>query len=311
MAQKIMGWVGEADIGTSSRSENPYTAEQSKAISAKLGLDNINFLFRAPTYAHSHAGVDGRRFVGAGMIKSADDLAMIKLPDPHNDSLYDEAAEFVAAKEDYAACWVTRIGFFQVVLGLGIEGFSLALYDQPDLIRRMLDMYFDWMEVAVEKMSKIGFDLFWSTDDFAHKTGLMFAPPVFHDLLAPYYHRIADKLTIPWVLHSDGDITAVMDFFLDMGVNGFHPIEKGAMDIVRVKQNYGDRACLLGNLDLNILGAGTPEDVEAEVEYLIKAAGEGGGYIVTSGNSLASYLKPECVLAIGPAVAKHGRYPLR
>jgi uroporphyrinogen decarboxylase len=102
-----------------------------------------------------------------------------------------------------------------------------------------------------------------------------------------------------------------MDLFIGLGVAGFHPIEKGAMDIATVKRTYGDRVCLLGNLDLNILGRGTPEETEQEVLELIRNVAPGGGYILTSGNSLASYLKPECVVAMARAVRKHGQYPIR
>lgn len=77
-----------------------------------------------------------------------------------------------------------------------------------------------------------------------------------------------------------------------------------------VKRSHGDRICLLGNVDLNLLGLGTPEEVEQEVHGLIRDVGPGGGYIVTSGNSLAGYLKPENVLALSQAVQRYGHYPL-
>ena len=125
-----------------------------------------------------------------------------------------------------------------------------------------------------------------------------------------FYRKVIDKVTIPWVLHSDGNITEVMNLFIDLGAAAFHPIEKGAMDIAAVKKAYGDRACLLGNVDLNILGAGTPEQTDQEVAYLIRNVAPGGGYILTSGNSLASYLDPACVIAMSQAVKKYGRYPI-
>ena len=40
----------------------------------------------------------------------------------------------------------------------------------------------------------------------------------------------------------------------------------------------------LGNIDLNILGKGSREDVVRTVRGLIRDVGSGGGYIVTSGN---------------------------
>jgi uroporphyrinogen decarboxylase len=82
------------------------------------------------------------------------------------------------------------------------------------------------------------------------------------------------------------------------------------MDIRAIKRDYGDKLCLLGNVDLNILGNGSRSEVFRTVEGLIRDVGPGGGYIVTSGNSLAGYLRPENVLAMSEAVKQYGRYPL-
>ena len=82
------------------------------------------------------------------------------------------------------------------------------------------------------------------------------------------------------------------------------------MDIRALKQSHGDRLCLLGNVDLNLLGMRTPQEVENEVHDLIRDVGQGGGYIVTSGNSLAGYLLPQNVIAMSESVRKYGRYPL-
>ena len=54
----------------------------------------------------------------------------------------------------------------------------------------------------------------------------------------------------------------------------------------------------------------TPGEVDEEVRGLIRDIGPGGGYIVTSGNSLAGYCLPENVRALSAAVQRYGRYPL-
>jgi uroporphyrinogen decarboxylase len=82
------------------------------------------------------------------------------------------------------------------------------------------------------------------------------------------------------------------------------------MDIRAMKRECGDRLCLLGNVDLNILTAGTPREVDEEVRGLIRDVAPGGGYIVTSGNSLAGYLDPDNVLSLSQAVQRYGRYPI-
>ena len=63
---------------------------------------------------------------------------------------------------------------------------------------------------------------------------------------------------------------------------------------------------LLGDeTDLDIRGISPHDQTE-----LIRDIGPGGGYILTSGNSLAGYLRPENVLAMSAAVQKYGHYPL-
>ena len=79
------------------------------------------------------------------------------------------------------------------------------------------------------------------------------------------------------------------------------------MDIQSVKQRYGDRVALVGNIFMSDLVRKTPEDIEAQVRLRMEAIGKGGGYIVSSSNSLTDDMKPENVLAMRDAIRKYGR----
>lgn len=310
LAQRLMGW-GQMASQAADLEANVYSVGEAKAIASFLKLDNITYVLRAPVYAHKHAGKDGRLFYGAGMIKSKADLPLVQLPDPTDDALYAGAEAFAAQKGDYAACLVTRIGIFPTMLSIGLEDFCIALYEDRPLIEALLDRYCDWTEVVAERVCQLGFDVYITTDDMAFKSAPYFSPQVFRDLVLPRYQRIAQKITLPWVIHSDGNLMPFLDDLVSLGIAGLHPLEKGAMDIGAVKRAYGDRLCLLGNVDLNLLGMGTPSEVDREVRELIRDVGPGGGYIVTSGNSLAGYLEPENVIALSRAVQTYGRYPLQ
>jgi uroporphyrinogen decarboxylase len=309
LAQKLMGW-GEPQSQAHNLEVNQYTLEEAKTIASFLKFDNLSYVLRAPVYAQKSAGQDGRLFYGEGMIRTEADLETLELPDPYDDSLYTEAEKFVRQKGEYATWFVTRIGIFPTMLSMGIEGFCIAVYENRCLVEAVLDRYCDWMMVVAERICQIGFDVFVSSDDLAFKTGPFLSPAMFRDLVMPRHQRVAEKISIPWILHSDGDVMPYLEDFLSLGITGLHPNEKGAMDIRTMKREYGDRICLLGNVDLNILGMGTRQDVEQEVRDLIRDVGPGGGYIVTSGNSLAGYLQPENVLALSRAVQEYGRYPL-
>ena len=310
LAQRLMGW-GEPTDQAFSLESNTYSVEEAKALASFLEKDNICYVLRAPVYAHKIPGKDGRLFYGKGLIQTREDLSLVQLPDPYDDALYAEAERFVSQKGDYAAWFITRVGIFPTVLSMGMEGFGVALYEDRGLVEELLDRYFNWTVAVAERVCQLDFDVFVSTDDMAFKTSPFFSPRVFRELVLPRYQRVAEKVALPWVVHTDGNIMPFLGDLLCLGINGLHPIEKGAMDIRAMKRDYGGRLCLLGNVDLNILGLGVPDDVDKEVRDLIHDVGPGGGYIVTSGNSLAGFLRPENVVALSRAVQEYGRYPLR
>ena len=289
---------------------NSFSIDESKEVAELLKQDNVSFVLRAPVYANRVQGKDGRLFYGDGMIKTPGDLSILELPDPTDDSMYVEAEKFVAGKGDFAACFLTRAGIFPTILSMGIDNFSIALYEDRGLLEEILERYFTWSIAVAERACAIGFDIFITTDDMAFKTAPYFSPEMFEEVVLPWYKELAQKVTLPWIAHSDGNIRPFLDYLFGVGISGIHPNEKGAVDIVDIKKEFGDRACVLGNVDLNILGAGTPDDVREEVRTLIRDVAPGGGYIVTSGNSLTGYCLPDNVLALGEAVQQFGAYPI-
>jgi uroporphyrinogen decarboxylase len=305
---RLMGWPEPNDLGEDLE-DNPFSIDEAKAIAAALQMDNISYVLRAPVYAEKHAGQDGTLFYGEGLIRTAADLAKVQLPDPDDDALYAEAARFASEKGDFSAWFNSRIGIFSTMLSMGLEAFCIALWDDRSLIEQLLDTYVDWTVAVASRVGALGFDAFISTDDLAFNTAPFFSPQVFHDLVLPRYQRVAKSLTVPWIMHSDGNVLPFLDDVVSAGIVAVHPLEKGAVDIRQVKREYGDRLCLLGNVDMNLLAIGTREEVVLETRRLIEDVAPGGGYIVTSGNSLAGYCRVENVRAMSETVQRWGSYP--
>ena len=274
-----------------------------RRLAAFLGCDCIWYLLRASTFAHYGVGQEGRSFMGEGMLKSEADLEKISdCPSPKRMDSTARRSTSPGTKGDYALVFATRIGFFQTVLGMGTRIFSCPCTPTAPLVEKILDIYFDWMEVVAERMCQLGFDIFWTTDDFAFKTGLFFSRSSSGKSSLPGTGGSMKKVSIPWFLHSDGNILEALDILIELGVAATHPNEKGAMDIRAVKQKYGDRICVIGNLDLNILGIGHAGRDGPGGEGVDPRPGARGRVHDNSGNSLASYLKPECVLAMAEAI---------
>jgi uroporphyrinogen decarboxylase len=51
----------------------------------------------------------------------------------------------------------------------------------------------------------------------------------------PRYRQIIPAITKPWVFHSDGNYSAVVEDLITLGCQGFHPFEVGAMNIFKYK----------------------------------------------------------------------------
>jgi hypothetical protein len=286
------------------------SVDEDKALSGLLHRDNICYRLTAPIFAEKLKGKDGRIFYGKGLIRSERDLELLDFPNPYDDSLYAEAEEYARKKEEFALIFSTRLGISPTYLSMGMEEFSYALYDNPKLVEKVMDTYCEWAAAVVERICQLDFDIIWSSDDLAWKAAPLFSPKFFHDIAVPKIRKIVEKITVLWVHHSDGNILPLLDDLIDLGVKGIHPIESGAMDINDLKKGYGDKICLLGNIDVNTLSIGTPKQVEEEVKKRIKEIAPGGGYIISSGNSITSYCKPENVIAMAETIQKYGKYPI-
>jgi len=85
-------------------------------------------------------------------------------------------------------------------------------------------------------------------------------------------------------LHFEGpDRVPIYESVIDAPAakDALHPIEPQAkMSLKEVKDKYGDRACVAGNVDVSsVLPLGTVEQTIMEVKRCLKEAADGGGYI--------------------------------
>ena len=203
---------------------------------------------------------------------------------------------------------VFGFGIETTINSMGIENFSLKLYDDRDLVNTILEKLVEYsIELAQLFSSYSEIDFIWMADDLAFKTGPFMSPALFKEWIMPYFRKVVENIKKPWVFHSDGNLMLILEDLLSLGMKGLHPIEPGAMDIFQLKKEIGDRVCLMGNVSLDLLGMASPEEVKEEVKRLAEQCACGGGYILASANSIPGWVKPENVLAMGEAIRKFNR----
>ena len=285
-------------------------AEEQKKVNRVLDKANLQFCAFAPIFCQRMRKADDGSpvLVGDGLIRARRDFeTRLRLPSPTEAGFVETARQFVAHKGEDCACACVRLGIGATLLSMGIEAFSYAMADDPQLIVDVHDAYADWTAAVVPVLEEIGFDVIWAFDDVAFNSGPMFSPAFYRSRILPKEKAVAATFTRPLITHSDGNMTPLLDDWLQLGQQAIHPLQPDVMDIQFVKQRYGHRVALVGNIFMSDLVRKTPAEIEAQVLRCIETAGRGGGYIVSSSNSLTDDMKPENVLAMRDAIRKYGR----
>ncbi|MHA2399093.1 MAG: uroporphyrinogen decarboxylase family protein [Promethearchaeota archaeon] len=113
------------------------------------------------------------------------------------------------------------------------------------------------------------------------------------------------------VFHSDGFTEPYFDGLIEAGFNAVESLEPMAgMDLKYLKETYGDKLCLIGNIDVSeLLPFGTKDEVVQSVKKCIKDAGKGGGYILSPCTDITTACKLENIFTMVSATKKYGKYP--
>jgi uroporphyrinogen decarboxylase len=188
------------------------------------------------------------------------------------------------------------------------------LCTEPNLMIEYLEA-FNRRAVEVTKMAiDMGAEAVLDGGDFAYRHGPMFSPEMYRKFILPYqrlHSNVFHNKGVFVVNRSDGWIWPVADDFLvNSGVDGYCEIDKSSrMDLGDLKDAYGDRICLLGNVDCaGTLVRGNVGDVIEETRDCIRKAAPGGGYILCSSNVIHRGVKPQNYLAMLGASCKYGKY---
>jgi uroporphyrinogen decarboxylase len=253
---------------------------------------------------------------GKGLILTRGDFESFRWPDP--DALDYSAFEKIGALLPPEVKVVAILGkiFTCVWWLMGLEGMSLALADEPDLVPLMFEKVGKFQFRVFENMLRYDcVGAVWHADDIAFSTALLVSPGILRKHLFPWYkkmNRITHEKGRLAVFHSDGALQQVLDDIVACGFDGLNPIEPKAMDINEVKKRYGSKISLLGNIDLiYTLTRGTPEEVRAEVRQRIHDLAPGGGYAVASANSIPEYVPLANFNAMREATFEYGKYPIK
>ncbi len=207
--------------------------------------------------------------------------------------------------------------WFVIYLTLGYEAGLLALARDPALVADMLATYTDYLIAMLERSHARGyrFDALWFWSDLCYHNGLLFSPQTARRLALPHWQRLgqyAHAHGMRLMFHCDGNVRQLIPLLMEAGLDAIHPLEaRAGNDVCDYKRHFGERLCLIGNINADVVATNDPAQIEHEVATKVPLAAAGGGYIYNIDHSvpptvsLASYRHLlECVRRYGaPATA--------
>mgnify|MGYP000881570321 CR=1 FL=1 len=196
---------------------------------------SVTFDFTPPWIAEmGRDSRSGRLFVKKGLLTGRDKLRLFDefLPDPHHPARYDAVAEWIARyREDFAVFARIRLGTASTIESMGLDIFSIMLYEDPDLVMEIHRRFSQWCAAVVEHLNGMDFDFYWAFDDIADTKASWIDPAMYEQFLMPHQRLVTDTIRRPWVYHSDGNFLPVIEQVLSLGMSAIHPLQPSAMDI--------------------------------------------------------------------------------
>lgn len=157
-----------------------------------------------------------------------------------------------------------------------------------------------------------GLDGFALCSDYAFNKGSFMSPEQFAEFVTPYLYELIQaqrEMGAYIIKHTDGDIMPIIDQIIDCKPHALHSLDpQGGVDIAYIKQKYGDKVCLIGNVNCALLQTGTKQEMIDSAAYAIKNGKPNGGYIFSTSNVVFKGMPLENYLLIHQYYLKNRDY---
>ena len=221
------------------------------------------------------------------------DIDKLEFESPYDDSRYTAfmtQLEQESARPGGGACMLPRVGgpFLRCWWLRGEEQFLIDIAEDPHFVYELVGRVVDHrIAIGLEELKrgnlyKVGMMI---ADDIGHNRGMFISPRSYENLFLPHMARMVqsfkDAGAARIFFHSDGDIRMALDALVAIGINVVHPVEpRAGMDVVKLRERYGDKLTFMGGLDNTIiLPSGTDDEVREHVLHVL-GAGKGGGLVI-------------------------------
>jgi len=254
-----------------------------------------------------------------GPIQKPEDLEHYQMPDPYahgrlknlNAVLKMVEGEMAVAASFPLGGPLTAASFLT-----GFDDFLRYVFSNPAIADRLLDLQ-TWYCLEIGKQYiDTGVEIIFLNEDLGDVHGPLLSPKTLRERVLPYLKRLCEAFEnrgAKVLLHCDGNLNLIIEDLIGLGIDGLHLLErKSNMDIAEIKSRYGDKICLIGNVDASVLlPLGSHEQIANQVKECIEVAAPGGGYIFASDHSIHPGIPGDRAKLLFQIAEKYREYPTR
>ncbi len=198
----------------------------------------------------------------------------------------------------------TMLLFDQLSLIRSFEPFIMDVYDEPDLIKKLMDQETPALIQSILKNSSR--NPVRRVQVFAMRSDAnSLSPDMFDEFSFPSLRQAIEQFWTAGyrtILHADGNWDPILDRFLQLPKGSIHFEFDGVTDIFKAADVLQGHHSFRGDIPATMLAFGTPDEVSEYCEKLITGFGMRGGFVLGSGCEVPLNCKPENLMAMMNAV---------
>ncbi|MHC4755186.1 MAG: uroporphyrinogen decarboxylase family protein [Planctomycetota bacterium] len=233
-------------------------------------------------FSTTEATIEAEQHHVEGIVSNMDDYLkhVPHLFPDHSKAIEQMRPWFKRQQQGEAVVWITLEGFFWFPRTLmGFTKLMLAFYDQPELLHRINQDLLEFNLKILEQIAKIGRPVFMTiAEDMSYNKGPMISREIMDDFLSPFYEKLlarVKEMDMVTIVDTDGDVTLLVPWLLDNGIEGVLPLERQAgVDGYALRQQF-PKLRMIGHYNKMVMPHGE-EPMRAEFERLVPAMQSGG-----------------------------------
>jgi hypothetical protein len=244
----------------------------------QFGLDP----YKQYWFSTTDATIEAAQHHVEGVVTNMDDYLKHKqylFPD-HSAAIEGMAPWLKRQEQGDAVIWITLEGFFwfpRTMMGFTI--LMMAFYDQPELLHKINSDLLEFNLGLLDQIAKIGKPVFMTiAEDMSYNNGPMISRQMMDEFLSPYYEKLiarCKEMDMVTIVDTDGDVTQLIPWLLDNGVDGVLPLERQAgVDGMALREQFPE-LIMVGHYDKMVMTKGE-EAMRNEFERLVPLMKTGG-----------------------------------